>query len=467
MISLQEDGTPRHEEYILRISDKFRLRWDIYIIIAAIYNTISIPLDIAFKPLILESIEVTVMESFIDLSFFIDMFINFRTTFISQKSGEEIYDPKLIARRYVFGGRFFLDFLSSIPFDKLAGGGGNDILPVLGMLKLFRISRINVVIRNLNTKSDFKAFLKVLWLVFFLFLYNHVIACLWYYIIIVNEVYIPNKDFIYGGSIYIYEVYTGDLLRRYFICYYIAFYLISVGEVCPRTNLELCIAIVVMVISAFLIANIFGEMAVLTKEMNAKTIKFQEQLDTVNTAMKNLNLPVWLRRQVKEFFINTQARQDQQEELTNFLKNISPTLKLKSTIQIYKDVLESNPVFASLLISEEEDKKVFEFIIKRFGVVLTTPEQVFVQQEDEFNDQNNSMFFIAKGDCDVKVKDKIGEIGEECTARTLNKGDHFGEISVIYGCPRTASVHANNYCTLSRLSKQNFDELVQKYPELI
>jgi len=48
--------------------------------------------------------------------------------------------------------------------------------------------------------------------------------------------------------------------------------------------------------------------------------------------MKNLNLPVWLRRQVKEFFINTQARQDQQEELTNFLKNISPTLKLKSTI---------------------------------------------------------------------------------------------------------------------------------------
>ena len=213
------------------------------------------------------------MESFIDLSFFIDIFINFRTTYISTKTGEEIYDPKLIARRYIFGGRFFLDCLSSIPFDKLAGGG-NDILPVLGMLKLFRISRINVVIRNLNTKSDFKAFLKVLWLVCFLFLYNHVIACLWYYIIIVDEIYIPNKDFVYGGSFYVYEVYTGDLLRRYFICYYIAFYLISVGEVCPRTNLELMISITIMVISAFLIANIFGQMAVLTKEMNAKTIKF-------------------------------------------------------------------------------------------------------------------------------------------------------------------------------------------------
>mmetsp|Transcript_23886 Transcript_23886/g.23571 ORF Transcript_23886/g.23571 Transcript_23886/m.23571 type:complete len:268 (-) Transcript_23886:412-1215(-) len=77
------------------------------------------------------------------------------------------------------------------------------------------------------------------------------------------------------------------------------------------------------------------------------------------------------------------------------------------------------------------------------------------------------MYFIAKGDCDVKVKDKIGDIGEECTARTLNPGDHFGEISIIYGCSRTASVVANNYCTLSRLSKAHFEELVQKYPELI
>lgn len=197
------------------------------------------------------------MESFIDLSFFIDIAINFRTTFISNKTGEEIYNPKLIAKRYILGGRFLIDFLSSIPFDKLAGQS-NDILPMLGMLKLFRVTRISVVIRNFNAKSDFKAFLKVLWLVFSLFLYNHVIACLWYYVIIVEEVYIPNKDFLFGGTIYVYEIYTGDLLRRYFICYYIAFYLISIGEMTPRTELELFISTVIMVISAFLIANIFG-----------------------------------------------------------------------------------------------------------------------------------------------------------------------------------------------------------------
>jgi CRP-like cAMP-binding protein len=100
-------------------------------------------------------------------------------------------------------------------------------------------------------------------------------------------------------------------------------------------------------------------------------------------------------------------------------------------------------------------------------VELSTPEQAFVNQEDDLTEENTNMFFIAKGDCDVKVRDKIGDIVEECVARTLNPGDHFGEISMIYGCPRTASVIANNYCTLSRLTKHHFEELVQKYPELI
>ena len=153
------------------------------------------------------------MESFIDLTFFIDIFLNFRTSYISTKTGEEIKDPKLICRKYMLGWRFWLDVLSSIPFDKLAGSS-NDILPIFGMLKLFRVTRINTVIRNLNSKSDTKAFLKVLWLVCSLFLINHAIACLWYYIIVIEEIYVPNKDLPFGGTIYIYELYSAELFKH-------------------------------------------------------------------------------------------------------------------------------------------------------------------------------------------------------------------------------------------------------------
>jgi hypothetical protein len=36
------------------------------------------------------------------------------------------------------------------------------------------------------------------------------------------------------------------------------------------------------------------------------------------------------------------------------------------------------------------------------------------------------MFFIAKGDCNVIVKDKIGDITEEIKHKVLQPGEHFG-----------------------------------------
>jgi hypothetical protein len=131
-----------------------------------------------------------------------------------------------------------------------------------------------MVIRNLNIKSDSKAFLRVLWLIFFLFLYLHVIACLWYYIVKDNEVWVANYDFVLGGTYYIYEVYTGDTIRRYLRSMYVAFYIISIGEMTPRNNVEVAVSAVIMVASSILLSNIFGSMANLAREMNSQTIKF-------------------------------------------------------------------------------------------------------------------------------------------------------------------------------------------------
>jgi hypothetical protein len=84
-----------------------------------------------------------------------------------------------------------------------------------------------------------------------------------------------------------------------------------------------------MIISSMVLANVFGQMTVLNHDMNHKTIKFQEQLDTINTAMSNLGLPAELKKTIKEYFINTFSRMDQQHELNRFFDDISPSLRLK------------------------------------------------------------------------------------------------------------------------------------------
>lgn len=52
----------------------------------------------------------------IDIMFIIDIAICFRVTYMTME-GEEITDPKKIAKRYMLHGPFIFDLLSVIPFS--------------------------------------------------------------------------------------------------------------------------------------------------------------------------------------------------------------------------------------------------------------------------------------------------------------------------------------------------------------
>lgn len=87
-----------------------------FIIILTIYNCFYIPFEIAFEPPVIWTIEV--INSIIDLIFYIDIFVNLRTTYMTEE-GEEIIDKKLIAKRYILKGTFFVDVLSILPLNAL------------------------------------------------------------------------------------------------------------------------------------------------------------------------------------------------------------------------------------------------------------------------------------------------------------------------------------------------------------
>ena len=75
---------------------------------------------------------------------------------------------------------------------------------------------------------------------------------------------------------------------------------------------------------------------------------------------------------------------------------------------------------------------------------------------------NEHIWFVGKGECKVTVKDSKGR---ENKVNTLNAGDHFGEINIIYNCARSASVESMNYNTFSFIHKTLYMRLIQDYPE--
>ena len=56
------------------------------------------------------------LNHFIDIMFFFDIVMNFRTTYFNRRTGVEIMEKPLIVKNYLKGA-FIIDLLSTIPFD--------------------------------------------------------------------------------------------------------------------------------------------------------------------------------------------------------------------------------------------------------------------------------------------------------------------------------------------------------------
>ena len=101
----------------MKHNDNYRMKWDMFVMLLALWNCISIPFDVSFEPEM--SATYAAFEQFIDICFGLDIIIAFRTTFIDEKTGFEVSEGNKIAWNYVISGRFFVDLAASIPFEDI------------------------------------------------------------------------------------------------------------------------------------------------------------------------------------------------------------------------------------------------------------------------------------------------------------------------------------------------------------
>jgi heme/copper-type cytochrome/quinol oxidase subunit 4 len=166
-----------------------RLRWDLFIILLAIYNSFEIPFTVAFPGTDLDNKYMKYAGNIIDVLFFVDIIVNFRTSIFNPKTGEEVTNWHSLAMSYLKG-RFLIDFLATLPFDTVGGlfipKRQSTLLNIFALLKLVRVLRLGRIITFLNLKSDIKMSFKIFKIIFFLIIYLHCIGCLWYWIIDLN-----------------------------------------------------------------------------------------------------------------------------------------------------------------------------------------------------------------------------------------------------------------------------------------
>lgn len=161
---------------LIRSHSKNKLRWDVLIMCLAVFNCYAIPIDVAFEPPAFDNWIWILINTLIDLLFAIDLIVYFRTTFIHEKTGNEVIEPVDIAKAYLKG-RFWIDLLATIPFDTFAevviGIESSSFLSIFSLLKLVRVLRLNRIISIMKVANEVKLPLKLGKLVFFLSMYLH------------------------------------------------------------------------------------------------------------------------------------------------------------------------------------------------------------------------------------------------------------------------------------------------------
>jgi len=102
-----------------------------------------------------------------------------------------------------------------------------------------------------------------------------------------------------------------------------------------------------------------------------------------------------------------------------------------------------------------------EAIVKEMEVETHDEGSVILNE----GDPGTSMYLIASGEVKVFTRSTGAGGGSVYLAR-LGEGDFFGEVSVLTGKPRTATITASQRTELLRLDKNKLDEILSKYPDL-
>ena len=228
-------------KYLMSYKHKGKEKWDVFVLILALQNSIAIPIDLTFQPEFMGTTVFQVFDNIIDAFFLMDMILMFFTSYLD-KTGNEVFQALMIARKYVRTFRFLADFLAI-----LGTGVVTSLFPtfkIFGIFKVVRILRLGAMITAMNVPEDVKALLNLIKLIFYLCLFLHVLGCVWFYVcrLSFNQVddlgllltWYPPTDWLwYEDSILFTDEY--GILEKYLISVYHGVLVLGSNEMGPTS----------------------------------------------------------------------------------------------------------------------------------------------------------------------------------------------------------------------------------------
>lgn len=459
---------PKAQPFVILHFSLVKAIWDWFILALVLYTAIVTPYVAAFllsqgtrntgRELLRSGDPITIIDLVVDITFLVDILVNFRTTYVNRQE-EVVSNPGKIAAHY-FKGWFLIDMLSAIPFDLLLFSSDTDeTTTLIGLLKTARLLRLVRVARKLDRYSEYGAAVLILLMATFT-LFAHWLACIFYAIAVAERPYIPepkigwidilskqlNQPFNESDPL------SGpDMQSKYITALYFTFSsLTSVGfgNISPNTNVEKIFTIIMMLVGSLMYASIFGNVSAIIQRLYSGTARYHNELARIKEFIRFHQIPNPLRQRLEEYFQHAWSYTNG-IDMNTVLKGFPECLQADICLHLNKILLTDCPAFKGA------SPGCLRALSMKFRTIHVPPGDTLVHRGDVLN----AIYFVSRGSVEILKDDMVMAI--------LGKGDVFGEHICRYPTVGKSScnVRALTYCDLHKVLREDLIEVLEMYPE--
>eukprot|EP00746_Dinoflagellata_sp_MGD_P090850 gnl/MRDRNA2_/MRDRNA2_35916_c0_seq1.p1 gnl/MRDRNA2_/MRDRNA2_35916_c0~~gnl/MRDRNA2_/MRDRNA2_35916_c0_seq1.p1 ORF type:complete len:996 (+),score=150.08 gnl/MRDRNA2_/MRDRNA2_35916_c0_seq1:121-3108(+) len=399
-----------------------------------------------------------VFELVLDGIFCLSLLLRFNITVLDVDVGYELMNRKTIASFRLTQPSFWSDAVSCLPCLFFLGLGEytsynlryesvvNTIsffLPLLRAARGWRVAAIGDSHREMSIVHPIIV-ASLLRFGLLILVGGHVFGCVWFSVVWSQQAgRIMHFDFDYAENTTLpdfFDIYAkSSMVGMYMLLGF------DLEGACGWENMLLCLAAPIGVLfNAYLLAE--GLVEIQRRSVIAS--KHQERSAFVQQAMRSLGIPAQL--QLRVMALNAYLHLHRSSMVNAQLFSGLPTnLNVEVKLFLYHSLVSTAHIF------RQSHPTVIRLIVLELQDCAHLPGDYVVR----FGEFGFEMFFVIKG--------RLGVLGGPNNEPLcyIDPGSYFGEVALLDHARRSATVRAETFCVLSKLSKDRFDPIVAQFPE--